>query len=87
MDHGDPQGTHGRHDHFGEDSQEIEQSLPFLGLLIHEYISIHETNPFSVQFCRYVDHGDPKGTHGRHDHVGESHRYRAVDADSGAPNP
>ena len=50
MDHGDPLGTHGRHDHFGEDSQEIEQSLPFLGILIHEYITIHEINPLSFNF-------------------------------------
>ena len=49
-DSGDPLGTHGRHDHFGEESQEIEQSLPILG-----------TPPRNDR----DDHVCPKGHHGR----------------------
>ena len=45
IDHGDPLGTHGRHDHLGEESREIEESLPILGLLIHEHVTVHEIVP------------------------------------------
>ena len=50
IDHGDPFGTHGRHDHFGEESQEIEPSAPILGLLIHGQISVHEILPHFTYF-------------------------------------
>ena len=50
VDHGDPVGTHGHHDHFGEESQQLEQSLPILGLLIHEHITVHEIVPHLTYF-------------------------------------
>ena len=33
---------HGRHEHHGEESHDIEQSLPILGLPIHEHTTVHE---------------------------------------------
>ena len=47
---GDPLGTHGRHDRFGGEFQEIEQSLPILGLLIHAHITVHEMAPLLYVF-------------------------------------
>jgi hypothetical protein len=41
---------HGRHEHHGEESQEIEQLLPILGLPIHEQISVHEILPHFTSF-------------------------------------
>ena len=55
----------------GRSPNKIEQSLPNLGLLIHEHITVHEIVPNWTLFCRYVDHCDPLGTHGRHEHFGE----------------
>ena len=60
----------GRHEHHGEESHEIEQSLPILGLPIHEHITVHEiVTPimyFSVMSTMVTLRG-----HGRHEHHGE----------------
>ena len=44
---------HGRHEHYGEEFHEIEQSLPIRGLLIHEHITVHEMVTPQTYFSGY----------------------------------
>ena len=87
IDHSDPLGTHGRHDHFGGSLTDIEPSVPILELLIPEHMTVQETNPYP-KYISCIDLCDPWGTHGRQDHLGGSTPiHRAKMANYGTPDP
>ena len=47
----------------------IKQTVPILELLIPEHMTVQEKNPSTTYFGD-IDHINPLGSHGRHDHNG-----------------
>jgi len=64
---------------------EIGKTVPILALLIPEHMTVQGKTPYTTYICD-IDHSDPLGTHGRHDHIGGSTpRNRADGANNGTP--